>query len=256
MPPFPRISPRLPDHAFPKTRWSLIRRAANGSTSRSARAALEQICVSYWPPLYGFIRRQGYSGHDAEDLTQSFFAFLIRKKIYAKVDQRNGKFRSFLLAALKNFLANARDHARALKRGGGRFFLPLDPGRIAEAESLYQTRIHDWLTAPGERAFDRVWAETLVARCLEKLEAGYKKKGSGELFEALKIFLVPGGRALPSYGELSIRFGMPVPTLRCQVSRLRDDFRGTLRADVRRTVGSEVPEGEELHELFLALDGP
>jgi DNA-directed RNA polymerase specialized sigma24 family protein len=102
-----------------------------------ARVALAQLCQTYWAPLYGFVRSRGYSVHDAQDLTQNFFAFLIERKIYTRADRQKGKFRSFLLASLKNFLANTYDHAHALKRGGGNELLPLDENQVAEAESRF-----------------------------------------------------------------------------------------------------------------------
>jgi DNA-directed RNA polymerase specialized sigma24 family protein len=123
---------------FAPTHWSVIAAAAESQISPgSARTALAELCQIYWPPLYSFVRSRGYSMHDAQDLTQSFFAFLIDRKIYARADRQKGKFRSFLLASLKNFLADAYDHEQTLKRGGGADFLPLDGEQTEQAESLF-----------------------------------------------------------------------------------------------------------------------
>ena len=156
--PLPEIAPGL-GNSFASTHWSVIVAAGKSeSDPETAQAALTQLCQTYWAPLYNFVRSRGYSTHDAQDLTQSFFAFLIERKIYARVDRQKGKFRSFLLASLKNFLANTYDHAHAFKRGGEHELLPLDEEQVAEAESLYQTQ----LDAGEDRIFERSWAETLV----------------------------------------------------------------------------------------------
>src|SRR5207249_11086517 len=124
---------------FAPTHWSVIIAAGRSEAdSEIARAALAQLCQTYWSPLYSFLRSRGYSMHDAQDLTQSFFAYLIERKIYARADRQKGRFRSFLLASLKNFLADAFDRDRTLKRGGGQDFLPLHEEQVKEAESLFK----------------------------------------------------------------------------------------------------------------------
>src|SRR5437016_6156907 len=160
---------------FAPTHWSVIIAAGESQAAPEiARAALAQLCQTYWAPLYGFVRSRGYSVHDAQDLTQSFFAYLIEHKIYTRVDRQKGKFRSFLLASLKNFLADASDRERTLKRGGGRDFLPLHEEQAEEAESLFQTRSS---ATNEDRVFERTWAETLVTDSLEQLSSYYKTEG-------------------------------------------------------------------------------
>jgi RNA polymerase sigma factor (sigma-70 family) len=248
--PFPEIAHGLGD-SFAPTHWSVVLAAGESQAAPEiARAALAQLCKTYWAPLYGFVRRRGYSVHDAQDLTQSFFVYLIEHKIYARADQRKGKFRSFLLASLKNFLADTYDHEQTLKRGGGRDFLPLKEQQVDEAESLFQTHSD----AIGEdRIFERSWAEALVAAGLQRLSADYKTEGKEKLFQELKIFLTGGAEPLPRYADLAERLRTIESTLRSQITRLRARYREALRAEVRRTVESEAEVDGELRELLRVL---
>ncbi len=239
---------------FAPTQWSVVLAAGESqSAPEAARTALAQLCQTYWPPLYTFVRSRGYAVHDAQDLTQSFFAYLIEHKLYARVDRQKGKFRSFLLASLKNLLADAHDRAQTLKRGGGREFLPLNEGQAEQAESLFQT--HSGLEeSPNEdRVYERSWAETLVAGALSRLAAEYQAEGKEKLFAELKIFLTGGADPLPTYAELSGRLGAPASSLRSDVTRLRVRYREALRAEVRRTVGRESEIEDELRELLRVL---
>ena len=238
---------------FPETHWSVVVSAGESQIDpQIAQAALGELCQTYWTPLYSFVRSRGYSVEDAQDLTQSFFAHLIEHKIYARTDRQKGRFRSFLLASLKNFLADASDRERTLKRGGGLNLLPLDEERAKEAESLFHTHSaassEDWI-------FDRSWAETLVASGLERLSTDYKRESREKLFKELKIFLGGGTDPLPTYAELAVRLGMAESTLRSDVTRLRARYREALRAEVRRTVDTEAQVDEELHELLRVLTG-
>ena len=236
---------------FAPTHWSVIIAAGESQAAPEiARGALAQLCQTYWAPLYGFVRSRGYSVHDAQDLTQSFFAYLIEHKIYARADRQKGRFRSFLLASLKNFLADASDRERTLKRGGGQSFLPLHEEQANEAESLFQTHSaassEDWI-------FDRSWAEALVAVGLERVSADYKDEPKKKLFDELRIFVAGGADPLPTYTELASRLSMTESTLRSHVTRLRARYREALRAEVRRTVDTEAEVDEELHELLHVL---
>jgi RNA polymerase sigma-70 factor (ECF subfamily) len=237
--------------SFPSTHWSVVLAARSSQAEPEiAGAALAELCQSYWAPLYSFVRSRGYTVHDAQDLTQSFFAYLLEHKIYARVDRQKGKFRSFLLASLKNFLANAADIERTLKRGGGQEFLPLHEEQAEQAESLFQ--IH--CTASSEdRLFDRSWAEALVTAGLERLSADYKGESKKKLFNELRIFVAGGVDQLPSYAELADRLGIGESTVRSHVTRLRARYREALRAEVRRTVNTETQVDEELHELLHVL---
>src|SRR6266852_6955596 len=172
---------------FAPTHWSVVLAAGRSEADPEvARAALAQLCETYWAPLYSFVRGRGYAVHDAQDLTQSFFAYLIEHEIYARADRQKGRFRSFLLASLKNFLADASDRERTLKRGGGQSFLPLHEEQAKEAESLFQTHS---ATSNEELIFDRSWAEALVTAGLQRLSADYKDETKNKLFNELRIFL-------------------------------------------------------------------
>ncbi len=239
---------------FAPTHWSVIAAAAESQDSPEiARAALAELCQIYWPPLYSFVRSRGYSMHDAQDLTQSFFAFLIDRKIYARADRQKGKFRSFLLASLKNFLADAHDREQALKRGGGADFLPLDEQRAEHAESLFQTHSGSGDVLSEDRIFERTWAETLVTGGLDRLAAFYKTEGKEKLFEELRVFLTGSEAPLPSYAALAVRLGTQESTLRSHVTRLRARYREALREEVRHTVQTDGEVDAELRELLRVL---
>jgi RNA polymerase sigma factor (sigma-70 family) len=236
---------------FPSTHWSVVLAAGSSQAEPEiAQAALAELCQTYWAPLYSFVRSRGYAVHDAQDLTQSFFAYLIEHKIYARADQQKGRFRSFLLASLKNFLADAFDHERTLKRGGGQSFLPLNEEQAKEAESLFQTHSG---TSNEDLIFDRSWAESLVAAGLDRLSADYKGEAREKLFNELRIFVAGGAGPPPTYAELAVRLGMTESTLRSHVTRLRARYREALRTEVRRTVDTEAEVDEELHELLHVL---
>jgi RNA polymerase sigma factor (sigma-70 family) len=236
---------------FPSTRWSVVLAAGKSQAEPEiSQAALAELCQTYWAPLYSFVRSRGYTVHDAQDLTQSFFAYLLEHKIYARVDRQKGKFRSFLLASLKNFLKHAADRERTLKRGGAQNFLPLNEEQVEEAESLFQT--HGAMSSE-DQMFDRSWAEALVTAGLERLSADYKDESKEKLFNELRIFLTSGAEPLPTYAELAVRLGMTESTLRSHVTRLRARYREALRAEVRRTVDTEAEVDQELHELLRVL---
>jgi len=236
---------------FPPTHWSAVLAAGRSEAEPEvAQAALAELCQIYWAPLYSFVRSRGYTVHDAQDLTQSFFAYLLERKIYARVDRQKGKFRSFLLASLKNFLAHAVDRARALKRGGGQDFLPLYEEQAQQAESLFQAHSS---ASSEDRLFDRSWAEALLAAGLERLSADYKGESKEKLFNELRIFVAGGADRPPTYAELTERLGIAESTLRSHVTRLRARYLEALRAEVRRTVHAESEVDEELRQLIRVL---
>src|SRR5438477_3980197 len=240
---------------FPPTHWSVVLAAGQSQTEPEiAHAALAELCQTYWAPLYSFVRSRGYSVHDAQDLTQSFFAYLIERKIYAHTDPQKGKFRSFLLASLKHFLSHAREREQTLKRGGGRDFVPLEEGRAEEVESLFQTRSSFGSSALlKDKLFERTWAETLVATALGRLAAAYKAEGKENVFESFQMFLTVGADPLPTYSELAARLSVSESTIRSRVTRLRAHYREMLRAEVRRTVDTDAEVDEELRELLRVL---
>ena len=217
---------------------------------QTAEAALAELCQVYWAPLYGFVRSRGHTVHDAQDLTQSFFVYLLEHKVYARANRQKGRFRSFLLASLKNFLADASDRQRTLKRGGAQILLPLHEEQAQEAESLFQT--HSGMSN-GDRLFDRSWAEALVAAALERLSADYKREAKEQLFNELRMFIAGGAEPPPTYAELTHRLGVTESTLRSHVTRLRARYREALRTEVRRTVDSEKQVDQELRELLRVL---
>jgi len=236
---------------FPSTHWSMVFAAGRSEAEpQTAEAALAELCQVYWAPLYGFVRSRGHTVHDAQDLTQSFFAYLLEHKVYARANRQKGRFRSFLLASLKNFLADAADRERTLKRGGAQILLPLHEEQARGAESLFQT--HSGMSN-GDRLFDRSWAEALVAAALERLSADYKREAKEQLFNELRMFIAGGAEPPPTYAELTDRLGVTESTLRSHVTRLRARYREALRTEVRRTVDSEKQVDQELRELLHVL---
>jgi RNA polymerase sigma factor (sigma-70 family) len=237
---------------FPSTHWSVVLAAGRSQAEpQTAEAALAELCQVYWAPLYGFVRSRGHTVHDAQDLTQSFFAYLLEHKVYARANRQKGRFRSFLLASLKNFLADAADRERTLKRGRAQIFLPLHEERAQEAESLFQT--HSGSISNEDRLFDRSWAEALVAAALERVSADYKREANKQLFKELRMFIAGGAEPPPTYAELTDRLGIAESTLRSHVTRLRARYREALRTEVRRTVDSEKQVDQELRELLHVL---
>ncbi len=231
---------------FATTRWSLVL-AAGGEASAESRRALETLCGLYWYPLYAYVRRRGRDADEAQDLTQGFFARLIEKHAVRAADRRRGKFRSYLLASLKHFLANEWDRARAQKRGGGCEVVSID---AESAEGRYHLEPADGLTA--ERLFERRWALTLLDLVLAELRGQYKSDGKEHIFERLKGFL---GGAVPGspYAEAAAELGMTPEAVKVAVHRLRRRYRDLLRDQIAQTVASPEEIDDEIHHLFAAL---
>jgi DNA-directed RNA polymerase specialized sigma24 family protein len=244
------LSATTRDSLFASTRWSVVRQAADSQTSSEhALGALSELCQVYWRPVYLFLRRQGIWQHDAQDLTQSFFAELIEDRTYARADQMKGQFRSFLLGTLKHFLAHARDRERAQKRGGGAIPVQLNDAAISEAES-HAARCNSW-SADG--VFDREWAASLTRQALERLAQEYELGGKGALFEALKTHLRAGAGAAVPYERMAKRLGRSAATLRVDVARLRGRYRAILREEVSSTLLDPRDVDEELRYLRQAM---
>jgi RNA polymerase sigma-70 factor (ECF subfamily) len=182
---------------FSATHWTVVFLSAKTGPAHEAETedALASLCRVYWPPLYTFVRRRGYARADAQDLTQDFFIHLLETDALAKVDPKRGRFRTFLLAALKNFLASAHERSRALKRGGGQEFLPLDDV-IAEAEAAVQLDGGEKRNASGEEdvLFEQRWAAALVTRALEQLRMQLIAEGKERLYDELQVFVTGAGR--------------------------------------------------------------
>lgn len=232
--------------SFATTHWSVVAQAALTDVPEAANA-LAKLCEIYWPPIYSFIRRRGYSPTDAQDLTQSFFAFFLRTKAYVRTDKLQGKFRSFLLASVKNFLADSWDHGQAIRRGRDYQFVSLDQ---EVAEAFYDASSACDSTA--ERLFELRWAKSLTAGALNSLREELQAEGKINVFEELKHFLI-GGSILPSYDEASARMGLPRATVKTHVHRLRLRYREIVRREVARTVSSPHEIDEELRYLCDAL---
>ena len=246
----PALQKTTRDSSFASTRWTVVRQAADSQTaSQHALSALSELCQIYWRPVYVFLRRQGVAQHDAQDLTQGFFADLIESRAYARADPMKGRFRSFLLGTLKHFLAHARDHERAQKRGGGAVPVQLDAAAISEAET-YAARCNNW-SADG--VFEREWAASLARQTLDRLAQEYELGAKGALFEALKSRLIAGEAAAIPYEELANRLGRGAAHLRVNVARLRARYRAILREEVSGTVVDPRDVDEELRYLRQAM---
>ncbi len=231
---------------FETTHWSVVLTAAEGKSS-DARSALAELCRCYWPPLYGFIRRRGYSVEEAQDLTQGFFAELIEKNYVAQADQELGRFRTFLLAALKHHISHERERRSARKRGGGRVIFSLD---FASAEKEYACEPATDITP--EHLFERRWALTVLRKALENLERQYCEAGRSEEFARYRPFLT-GDNESTSYARLAADTGGTEGAIRVAVHRLRQRFRRSLKAEVAQTVRSESDAEDELNQLFVVL---
>jgi RNA polymerase sigma factor (sigma-70 family) len=231
---------------FPVTHWSQVLRASHGDGTRS-QEALARLCQTYWYPLYAFVRRHGRGPEDAQDLTQAFFAHLLENHALATVDPAKGMFRSFLLASLRNFMANERDRAQTQKRGSGQAHLRLD---AASAETRYGLEPADH--ASPDRVFERNWVLALLEQVLERLRAEQAAAGKGAQFEQLRDCLVDSPDA-PRYAALAGPTGLHEEAVRTAVSRLRRRYRELLREEIAQTVSSLSEIEEEVRHLFAVL---
>jgi DNA-directed RNA polymerase specialized sigma24 family protein len=242
-------SPARQRGSFPTTHWSLVLHAGNGSESQ-ARAALETLCRQYWYPLYKFVRRSGRPHHEAEDCTQAFLARLLAMDGVARARPERGRFRSFLLSALRNFLTNEWQRAGAEKRGGGQPTFPLD---FSTAGKRFAHEPIDAGLTP-EQAFDRAWAVELTESALAELRAEYEKSGRAALFAALAP-LVWGNNPDEPLGQPASRLGLDVHAFTVALQRLRRRVGDRLRARVGETVAHAVEVDAELRHLVAALAG-
>jgi RNA polymerase sigma-70 factor (ECF subfamily) len=232
---------------FATTNWSLVVAAKLGEASQTnARKALEELCRAYWYPLYAFVRYRGYSSDDAQDLTQSFFTRIIETGGFASADPERGRFRSYLLGAMKHFLANEWHRARAQRRGGQVQFIEwdaLDPeARYAGASKQSDN---------PEHLFDREWALETVAGALQTLRDEMVKAGKSEQFDALKSSLTGEGESPRE--EIAVRLDMSVGAVKVAVHRLRQRYRKLLRAAIAETVSNEADLNDEMRYLVAVL---
>lgn len=239
------MADRTSKGVFPPTCWTRVLAAARADTPR-AQAALAELCQSYWYPLYAYARRRGHAPEDAEDFTQAFFAHFLGKDRLAAADRTRGRFRSFLLAAMKHFLADEWDKSLALKRGARRV-VSLD----AElAESRFSAEPHD--DDSPDRMFDRQWALLVLETVMRKLHEDYVARGQGALFDELRFCLTGDRSALP-YSDIAVRLGVTEGAVKVAVHRVRQRYRAKLREEIAQTVDSENDVEEELRFLFRAL---
>ncbi len=220
---------------------------AGRRSSPKAAEALATLCGIYWFPLYAYVRRQGHSADDAQDLTQEFFLRLLDKQTLRFADRERGRFRSFLLASMKNFLAKQWRRGGAQKRGGGRSVISLD---FDDGENRYRLEpSHD---VTPEKIFERQWALTLLERALTQLHVEFETRGRIELFDGLKMFL-GGQKSTVPYRELAAPLKLSEGAVKVAVHRMRRRYRALLREEVRQTIGAAEDVDEELRQLFDAL---
>jgi RNA polymerase sigma-70 factor (ECF subfamily) len=231
-------------HGFATTHWSLIVSAGKPG-GEEAREALSSLCHRYWFPLYAYVRRRVSNLHEAQDLTQEFFLRLLEKDALAKAAPERGRFRSFLLASLDNFLANEWDKARAKKRGGGVQVLPLD---LSTGESRLSLEPADTMTP--ERLYEREWTLTLLGLAMDRLQAECESSGKLRQFTLLKGALAGGG---VSYATIAGELEMTEEGARQAAHRLRKRYRELLRVEVAQTVASPSDVDEEIRSLLATL---
>jgi len=232
------------DARFHTTRWSLV--LAAGGADSSAATALNTLCGLYWYPVYAFIRRQGHSAHEAEDLTQAYFGRVIEKAYLAQVDRERGKFRTFLLSSLKHFLANERDRARAQKRGGGALHVTFE---ALDAEQRYAAEAGSGLTP--EELFEKRAALSLLDAALALLRKDYEMRDSARQFEMLAPLLT--GDSDERYEAIAAELKMTPGALRVALHRLRARFRKTLRDLIGAMVSTSDQVDDELRHFLNAV---
>ena len=231
---------------FTTTHWSVVL-AAGDIASPQAEIALAELCRTYWYPLYAFVRRKGHSTHDAQDLTQAFFARLLEKNYVAQADQERGRFRTYLLAALIHFLADEWDKTRRQKRGGGREIISFD---AASAEERY--RLEPVEPPDPAKLYERRWVTTLFDRVLARLEEEFHEAGKDRLFDQLKGSLLAEDSG-PSYIELGMRLGLTEDAVKQAVRRMRRRYRELFREEIAQTVAGPGEVKAELKHLFAIL---
>lgn len=232
---------------FVTTRWSVVLAAGSKSESTQAQNALARLCHVYWYPLYAYVRRRGHNAHDAQDLTQAFFEQLLRRQSLAGVDPERGRFRSFLLTAMNNFLVGEWKRASAQKRGGGRENLSLD---WAAAERRFD--LEPATTDSPDRIFEKQWALALLEEVLNRLESEYEAEKKGELFAAIKETLM-GRRESQPYAVLAQTLGMTEGSIKVAAHRMRKRYRELIRAEIANTLEHCEDVEAEMQYLFRVL---
>lgn len=237
---------------FVTTRWSLILSGADSDgDAETSRVALAELCRVYWRPVFSFVCRHGYSTEDAQDLTQDFFVMMLESNWLQHADENRGRFRSFLLKSLQNFLNHAREKNHALKRGGNVQFVSWDDW-MAEAPSQLSVSREALDTLPADRLFDLRWAATVVEHALRRLGEECEAKGRRRLFDALSGHLT-AERTDMSYGDLATSLGVAESVIKKQLHNLRERYRWLLRSEVAHTVADPDDVDAEIRYLCAAL---
>jgi RNA polymerase sigma-70 factor (ECF subfamily) len=231
-----------PGRAFDTTSWTVVLRA--GSDDGIGREALAHLCQAYWLPLYVYVRRRGYSAHDAEDLTQGFFADLLGRQAIKRADPVRGRFRTFLLTALTNFLHNAHDHAHTARRGGAVERLSIDSTEAAEALAHIEAN-----GLSPDLAFDRCWALAILDRALRRLHAEQERVGKAQWFARVRPFLQSTAVA-GDYDAIAVEFGLTKNSVAVAVHRLNTRYRELVRAEIAETVSGAEEMQRELREVL------
>lgn len=242
----PNPSTATPGDIFATTHWTVVLAAGQRHTPQ-ADSALEELCRTYWFPLYAYVRRRGHPKADAEDLVQAFFARFLAKNYLEGLSEERGRFRAFLLAALKNFLINDWKKSQRQKRGGGEVNLSLD---WETADTKFQVAATN--EPSPDRAFDREWAVALLAKVIERLQAECVAEGKGKLFEQLKVFLA-AGKGETAHAEVARQLGLEEGAVRVATHRLRKRYRVLLRDEIAHTLAAPALVDEELRALFGAF---
>ena len=229
--------------SFPATHWTIV--LNSGGASPASRTALEELCGVYWRPLYAFLRRQGSTPHDAQDLVQGFLERLLSRGDLGTVGPEKGRFRTFLLTSLRNFTIKQAVRDKAQKRGGGRYLIPLDP------EEVERLSLPDVNAPSPEAAYDRQWARTVLDRALTRLRAEHQARKKENYFETLAPFLE--GAEPNEYDAAGAKLGMKKGAVAVAVHRMRGRLKEMLRAEVLQTVGNTGDAEMELRELLETL---
>jgi RNA polymerase sigma factor (sigma-70 family) len=233
---------------FATTHWSVVRRAGT-NIGDEASQALDALFRTYWYPIYAYVRRLGHSPEDAQDVTQSFFAYVLEQGLIARAQPEAGRFRSFLLGSLRNFMANDFRRGQAQKRGGGAVVVSFDAHGAEERYALEPVE-----TQNPQTLYQRAWAVAVLDEAVSQLEAEYQEEGKKDVFQALHQFL-QGDRGSQTYAEIGASLGLSEGAVKVAVHRMRQRYRQLLRAAVAGTVADPIEVDDELRSLMEALRG-
>ena len=233
---------------FQTTHWTVVLQAGDGDADESARKALAAFSEMYWPPLYTFVRRRGYSPGDAQDLVQGFFEHLLQQNTLSRADREKGRLRTFLLGSLQNFLLKQRERMSAMKRGGGQQIVSFDD-QLIDAEAAMNATAH----LSDVSSYDLAWASSVVTRAWKNVRERFAEEGKRQWVDELRPFVAGGTMTAPNQEEVAKRLGTSVENFRVSLSRLRQTYRHALRAEVASTVSDPKDIDDELHYVYRIL---